>query len=65
MDQLRSSQRHHRSELERVLDFFVSDQDAIDALHNIDPTLIPGLTFTCCVQYEGIPVAPVVVSLVL
>ena len=53
--------RRPRSELERILEFFVSDQDSCDALQSIDPTLIPGLTFTCFVQYEGVPIVPVVV----
>ena len=51
-----------KSEIERLLDYFQSDGDALHALQNLDLSQIPGLSFMSMITYEGVPIVPPVVS---
>ena len=51
-----------KSEIERLLDYFQSDGDALHALQNLDLSQIHGLSFMSMITYEGVPIVPPVVS---
>ena len=54
-----------KSEIERLLEYFQSDSDALDSLQDLDLSKIPGLSIMSMITYEGVPIVPPVVCFCL
>ena len=54
-----------KSEIERLLEYFQSDSDALDSLQDLDLSRIPGLSIMSMITYEGVPIVPPVVCFYL